>query len=952
MLNYATKVKKLKLKRYTKIEMDGQKLPFYRLTVTETLEELRSTEQGLGKTEAADRLKHLGANQLERIKHTSVVVIFARQFKNLLVVILLVSAGLSLYLSDVKTAVIMAAIALMNTVVGFFQEHKAESLLTSLEHLVVPQAKVLRHGKVKEIASSELVPGDVIYVEAGDSVPADARVLFEDELASNDFALTGESQPTRKFKHAISGDVPIGARHNMLYMGTTIALGTGHAVVIGTGMHTELGRIANLSQTAHTDTSPLQKEMNNLAVRLTQGTLLLAAALTIIELQADLGVKTSLLFAISVAAAMIPNGLVAEVNITLAQTAGRMARARALVKKLSAVETLGATSIIATDKTGTLTKNEMTVTRVLIGKAEYPISGTGYEQNGVVCNANGKPLGGQALKDLHLFFETGALASNALVNPPDDEHATWYVVGDPTEGALITLARKAGLEPNKLNELFPEHKEYAFDSARKRMTSVREVDGQLYAFVKGAPESVMECSNEMWDHGHVRNLTPKDRKFFTAYNEKHAAQAERNLAFAYRVLPKGFDPLKHKLEDAEQDLIFLGIASMVDPLREQVPAAMAAAQAAHVKVSIITGDYPTTAAAIAKQAGLGDGEISVVMGEELPHLTDTQVLTLLLRGGAVFSRVSPEDKLRIVELARSDKQVVAVTGDGINDAPALKRADIGVAMGRTGTDVAKEAAEIVLLDDSFATLVMAIEQGRLTFQNIKNAARCALTDNMGELITVLISLAATAIWGIPAAITAIQILAIDVIAQMFPITALGWDPAVGRLMRDHPRDTGDHIINRKTITEFISFGLFAAVLAYGNYLFYFTRHHISPLHLSTHAVPYLQATILTYVTIVLCQFMNLLLVRAQGQRLLSKHLWSNKKLLAAFAISLFCIANIVYNPLVQPYFGSGPLTGWDILTAVGVATAYTLIRALHRHTKKHSHQKLVQKHRATNYQHA
>ncbi len=734
----------------------------------------------------------------------------------------------------------------------------------------------------------------------------------------------------------------------MLYMGTTVALGNGHAIVTGTGMHTELGRIANLSQTAHTDTSPLQREMNNLAIRLTQGTLLLAALLTIIELQADLGIKTSLLFAISVAAAMIPNGLVAEVNITLAQTAARMARARALVKKLSAVETLGATNIIATDKTGTLTKNEMTVTHVLIGKTEYAISGTGYEQNGAVCNTNGKPVSGRILKDLHLFFETGALASNALVNPPDDEHATWYVVGDPTEGALITLARKAGLEPNKLNELFPERKEYAFDSARKRMTSVREVDGQLYAFVKGAPESIMECSNELWDHGHIRNFTARDRKFFATYNETHAAEAERNLAFAYRVLPKGFDPLKHHLEDAEQDLIFLGIASMIDPLREQVPAAMAAAQAAHVKVSIITGDFPTTAAAIAKQAGLGaGGDITVVMGEELPRLSDTQVLSMLLRGGAVFSRVSPEDKLRIVELARSGKQVVAVTGDGINDAPALKRADIGVAMGRTGTDVAKEAAEIILLDDSFATLVMAIEQGRLTFQNIKNAARCALTDNMGELITVLISLAATAIWGIPAAITAIQILAIDIIAQMFPITALGWDPAIGQLMRAHPRSTQDHIINRKTITEFISFGLLAAALAYGNYLLYFTRHHISPLHLSTNAMPYLQASILTYVTIVLCQFMNLLLVRAQGQPLLSKHLYSNKKLLAAFAISLFCIANVIYNPLVQPYFGSGSLTGWDILTAVGAATVYTLIRALHRHTKKHSRSNLVAKHGST-----
>ena len=928
--------------------MDGQKtqrLPYYRLSVEETLDDLRTTETGLTKTEAADRLKHVGPNQLERGKHTPAWAIFLRQFKNLLVLILIISAGLSMYLHNFKTAAIMLIIALINAVVGFFQEHKAESLLDSLEQLVLPRAKVLRKGKITEVSSTELVPGDVIYVEAGDSVPADARVLAEDELATNDFALTGESQPTRKFKHEITADVPLGSRHNMIFMGTTIALGNGRAVVVGTGMHTELGRIAGLSQATRADSSPLQREMNNLGVRLTQGTFALAIILTIIELQSNIGLKTALLFAISIAAAMIPNGLVAEVNITLAQTAGRMARARALVKKLSAVETLGATNIIATDKTGTLTKNEMTVTRALIGRTEYGVTGTGYELNGAIVSDKGKHLPGKTMQDLHLFFQAGALASNAEVNPPDDEHATWYVVGDPTEGALITLARKAGLEPAHLNDLFPETKEYAFDSARKRMTSVREVDGQLYAFVKGAPESVLAQSTELWDHGHVRKLTTKDRTFFTEYNEGHAKAAERNLAFAYRVLPKGFDPATQHLEDAEQKLTFLGIVSMVDPLREQVPAAMEAALDAHVRVSIITGDYPTTAQAIAQKAKLNSGEITVIMGDELPNLSDTQVLTLLLRGGAVFSRVSPEDKLRIVELAKHGNNVVAVTGDGINDAPALKRADIGVAMGKTGTDVAKEAAEIILLDDSFATLVTAIEQGRLTFQNIRKAARCALTDNAGELFTILISLAATAIWGIPAAITAIQILAIDVIAEMFPITALGWDPAVRRLMHDKPRDLHDHIINKKAVYEFIGFGLLAAVLAYANYLFYFARHHISPLHIGTTVGPYLQASILTYVTIVFCQFMNLLLVRSRGGAgLIGPYLWANKKLLWAFGLSFFCILNVVYNPLVQPYFGSGALTGWDWITAALAAALYTAVRQFHIHTKKHNRTELFRKH--------
>jgi Ca2+-transporting ATPase len=921
-------------------------LPYYRLSASETLGQLRSRTTGLSAGESAERLGHMGANQLARTKRPPVWLLFLHQFKGLLVLILLASAGVSLYLQDSKTAFVLLLIALMNAGIGFFQEYKAERLLASLAQLTVTHAKVLRDGELQQINSTELVPGDVIYLEAGDSVPADARVLQEDELATNDFSLTGESQPTRKFVHAISAEVPLSSRHNQIYMGTTVALGNCHAVVTGTGMHTELGRIAGLAQSTKADTSPLQQEMNHLSKRLAIGLVLLAVLLVLVALQADLGSKAALLFAIGISAAMIPNGLLAEVNITLALTAARLAKSGALVKKLSAVETLGATDIIATDKTGTLTKNEMTVQQLLIGKTEYHVTGTGYEMNGVVCSQKDKPLTGIALKDLHLFFEAGALGSNASVNPPDSEHASWYVVGDPTEGALITLARKAGVEPTTLAARFPEHKEYAFDSARKRMTSVREVDGQLYAFVKGAPESVLACSTHLWDHGHVRKLGAKDRDFFANYNETHAARAERNLALAYRVLPEGFDPKKHHLEAAEQDLVFLGMVSMVDPLRDDVPAAMAAAEAAHVRVSIITGDYPSTAKAVARKAGLGTGDgITVVTASELASLSDAQVLDLLLRGGAVFSRVSPEDKLRIVELTKQSGHVVAVTGDGINDAPALKRADIGVAMGRTGSDAAKEASEIILLDDSFSTLVTAMKQGRLTFQNIRKAARCALTDNASELFIIVFSLAGQIFFHIPAATTAIQILAIDLIAQIFPITALGWDPATGKLMKGKPRDPRNHIINRAAVAEFAGFGLLAAVLAYANFLFFFARSDVSPTHLGTSVEPYLAATILTYVTLVLCQFMNLLFVRSRDQApLFSSYLWSNKKLLWAFAISFFCIFNIIYNPWIQPYFGAAPLSGLDWLTAVIAAALYTLVRLLHRHTKKHSRKALFEKH--------
>lgn len=923
------------------MDTDSKRLNYFRLATEEVLGQLGSKAEGLSSKEAADRLERSGGNVLHKTKRDTLIVTLLRQFKNLLVIMLLTSAAFSIYLRDAKTATILIAIALLNASVGFFQEHKAESLMGSLEQLLVPQAKVVRGGKLGEIDSTELVPGDVIYIEEGDSVPADVRILDEAELSTNDFALTGESNPSRKFVHAISAEVPIGSRHNLLFMGTTVATGSGHGVVIGTGMQTELGRIASLSQTTHSEASPLQKEMNHLATRLAQATVVLAIFLTIIALKSNLGLHAAILFGIGIGAAMIPNGLVAEVNITLAQAAGRLAKARALVKKLSAVETLGATNFILTDKTGTLTKNEMTVEQLLIGRKTYHVTGTGYQADGSVVTDHGKPLAEIALRELEMFFMSASLASNAKVDPPDEEHVDWYVVGDPTEGALITMTRKAGFDPEAWEHDISEIREFQFDSARKLLSSVRRRGDQIVVFVKGAPESLLSRSNDIWDHGHIRKLTSTDRKFFNDYNEKQAHAARRNLAFGYRILPAKTD-LKHlKMDEVEQDFTFLGMASMMDPLREAVPAAMKAARAAHVRVSIITGDYPTTAKAIARQAGLSD-DITIVLGEELPGLADRQILQLVEHGGAVFSRVAPEDKLRIVEIVKQSGHVVAVTGDGINDAPALKRADIGVAMGRTGTDVAKDAAEIVLLDDSFDTLVGAIEEGRLTFRNIKKAARCALTDNAGELLTVLFGLSGLALFHIAPAITAIQILAIDVVAQILPITALGWDSAQHKLMREQPRNLHDHIINPSAIVGFIGFGMLAAIFAYGNFLFFFVRHHLSPMHLSTALPLYHQATTLTYLTLVLCLYVYLMFERADAhEHFFTSYLWSNRKLLIAFALSFFLIGNVIYNPVIQTYFSSGSLGMIDWLTALLCAGLYMAFRLVQRHTRQHSRSAVI-----------
>jgi Ca2+-transporting ATPase len=914
----------------------SKQLHYYRLTPEEVLAQLDTQASGLTTKEAKLRLERSGGNVLTKTKHETALVTLLRQFKNLLVIMLLISAAFSLYLKDGKTATILMLIALMNAVVGFSQEHKAESLMKSLERLLVPKAKVLRDGKLEEINSTELIPGDVIYIEEGDSVPADIRVLDESELSTNDFALTGESNPSRKFIHAIGDDVPLGNRHNLLFMGTTVATGSGHGVVVGTGMQSELGRIANLSQSTHSEPSPLQKEMNHLATRLAQGTVVLAVILMIIALKASLGLHQAILFGIGIGAAMIPNGLVAEVSITLAQAAGRLAKARALVKKLSAVETLGATNFILTDKTGTLTKNEMTVEQLLIGHTCYQVTGTGYETNGTITTEKGKNLSAAELKEIELFFVTASLSSNAKVDPPDDEHADWYVVGDPTEGALITLARKAGINTEILETDQPELKEFQFDSARKLMSSVRKRGDQIVVFAKGAPESILSRSNDIWDTGHIRPLTKKDREFLSSYNEAQAHDANRNLALGFRVMPKKALHKTYNMGEVEQDFTFLGMVSMTDPLRDAVPAAMRAAREAHVKVSIVTGDFPATANAIARKASLSD-IITIVLGSELPGLADSQILQLVEQGGAVFSRVSPEDKLRIVEIVKQSGYVVAVTGDGINDAPALKRADIGVAMGRTGTDVAKDAAEIILLDDSFDTLVGAIEEGRLTFRNIKKAARCALTDNAGELITVLLGLGGLVLFHVAAAIAPIQILAIDVVAQILPITALGWDSAQHNLMTEKPRNLRDHIINPTAIRGFIGFGLLAAFFAYSNFLLFFARHNISPRYLNTGLPIYHQATTLTYLTLVLCLYVYLLFERTgTRERFFSRYLWSNKKLLIAFAGSFFLIGNIIYNPWVQPYFSAGSLTIIDWITALACASLYMIFRLVQRSARQYT----------------
>ncbi len=906
----------------------------YQQSKEEVLAHLQTSKDGLQSAEAKNRLDKYGPNTLTEVKKTPWVVRYLQQFKDFMIILLVVSGVISFFLGDKRTALVLVALVLFNTIIGFSQEFKAEKIMETLMKLVIPEAKIKRDGELTLLDSGQIVPGDVIYIEEGDSVPADIRMIEETELSTNDFALTGESNPSRKFTHPINAETPLGQRNNLCFMGTTVATGNGFGVVVATGMNTELGRIANLSQDTISDTSPLQKEINNIAKHVTQGTVILCAGLLPIAIHADLSVKDAFLFAIGIASSIIPQGLPAEINTSLAQAANKLAKAKALVKKLSAVESLGATSIICTDKTGTLTKNQMTVEQIIIGEQKYTVTGTGYEANGAVQLDNQK-LNEKQLKNLELLFVAGVFASNAKVEPPDKDHNTWFAIGDPTEAALITLARKAQIDPDELNKKHPELREFTFDSGRKRMSSVRNWNSnnktEAYLFAKGAPESILEKCNYTIKSGKITKLSSQEKKNIQQNADELASNAMRNLALAYRVLPNKTRIDILKMAAAEADLIYIGLVSMLDPLRDEVPSAMQSAKEAHIAVSIITGDNAITAQAIAHKAGLAKNkdDIKLVLGSEVTQLTDKAIVSMTSQGSVIFSRVSPEDKLRIVGLIKDSGRIVAVTGDGINDAPALKRADIGVAMGKTGTDVAKQSSDIVLLDDSFNTLVGAVQQGRVVFTNIKKGTLSCFTSNSAELIVNLTSLAVTSIAGVPLALTVMQILAIDMVAELFPIAALGWDKADRNLMNEKPRDPNFHILDKKSILDLLFCGLIIGGFAFINYMLFFSRNGIDATLVKSGDSYHMQATALTYLTIVLCQLGNIIQRRSQ-QGLFTKYQLHNKHFWIAVGASLFCVVNIIYNPWIAPYFGAKALSATDWLFAVGAMVIFLIIRELQR----------------------
>ena len=883
----------------------NDKINYHSSEVSVVLEAQQTTLNGLDDAAVQERLAIYGPNKLQAKKQVSKVKMFVSQLKDVLVLVLIAAGLMSFFIGSYSDGIIMFIIVLLNATIGFYQEYKAERILDSLKGLVQSPAKVIRNGELSEIPQEQLVPGDIVIVEEGDKVPADIRITECFNLKTNDFALTGESMPQEKHSNIVEEYVTLGDRDNMIYLGTSVAIGNAKGVVVGIGMETELGKIADLTQEEDTSRSPLQMELGALGNTLTAIAVFISIVLFGVSLWQGFALRDSLIYALGIAAASVPQALPAQVSVALSQGSARLAARNAIVKKLSAVETLGSTTVICTDKTGTLTKNEMTVQAVYFNEQEYSVTGLGYEPVGEIVDAEGQAISQEQIAEMEIMLDAATMASNAEIHGPDKDHPTWYPIGDPTEAAIITLSTKVGTRSPQEDIENPELHEFPFDSFRKRMSSIRQFGERQVLCMKGSTDGLLKITKHIYRNGKAEPITESDKEHIMAMNTKYSEQAMRVIAIAYRELEA--DGRDYVEEEIEKDVIFLGMVAMIDPPKEGVREAIMDAHKAHIKTYIMTGDHAITAQAVGREVHLArDGhDVKVITGSELATLSNDALNREMLNSDSlIFSRVSPQDKLRIVKTLKRENEIVAVTGDGVNDAPALKNAHIGVAMGTIGTDVAKEASELVLLDDSFTTLVYAVKEGRTIFNNLKKTILSSMTTNAAELATVMFGLASVALFKMPIPILAIQILAIDLLAEILPLTALTFDPGSAAQMIAPPRSQNEHILNIRTGTEVLFFGLLIGALAFINFAVFGQRMGIELTN--THAL-YARGTTITYATIALSQFANILSRRFEFTSVFDKSFFSNPKLLGSIGISLLMMALAIYTPFINMFLKFAPL---------------------------------------------
>jgi Ca2+-transporting ATPase len=875
--------------------------PWHTQTTDETYVQLHSQPGGLSNAEAVSRLQQYGPNELQAAHRVSPWEILLEQFKNVLILILLGATTISLFLGHGVESIVIAVIVLFAVGLGFLQEYRAERAIEALRKMAAPTATVLRDEVEIKIPARELVPGDVILLRTGDRVPADARLLESVNMQVEEAALTGESVPVEKHDKALENDeLPVGDCKNMIYAGTAITYGRGRALVTATAMQTEFGKIAQLLQTVETGETPLQQNLDKL------GTVLARAAFVVVAIIVALGLLRGqpfiemLIFGIALAVAVVPEALPAVVTISLAIGVQKMVKRNALIRRLPAVETLGSTSVICSDKTGTLTKDEMTVRRIYTAGQVFKVSGAGYIPEGEFSVNGEKPVPPtQALK---LMLTAAILASDTrLVNGDHDSGSGWDIKGDPTEGALVVVAAKAGLQKDALDIENPRVHEIPFSSETKRMTTLHQTAAGLTAYAKGAPEVILEgCDFVLTENGFTP-LNTAGRNQILEQAHAMAGEALRVLAIA---LKANVTP-----ETAERGMTFLGLAGMIDPPRPEAKAAIAICAEAGIRPVMITGDHPVTAQAVARELGLLREGGRVVTGPELEEMPDDQ-LQREVETISVYARVSPSHKLRVVTAWQSRGHIVAMTGDGVNDAPALKKADIGIAMGITGTDVTKEAAAMTLTDDNFASIVAAVEEGRGVFGNSKKYLMFLLSSNIGEIGLM----AGSALLGLPLPLTAVQILYVNLATDGLPALALAVDPAEKDLMKRKPRNPRTGIFTRPVVTLMVLGGIWSTLVNLG--LFTWALN-------SGRSVA--EAMTMTFVSLVLIQFFKAYNFRSDRHSVLHKP-FANKWLNISILWELVLLMVIIYVPFLHDAFGTYylPLIDWLII----IGLAFTIVPVL------------------------
>jgi Ca2+-transporting ATPase len=882
-------------------------------------------EQGLSQTEAAARLETYGPNLLTERGGKSPWRIVWEQLTSVMVIVLIVAAVVSLALGDYKDAIVIGAIVVINTLLGFSQEYRAEKAMSALKRMTVPTVRVRRDGRVQELSAVGLVPGDVVMLEAGNVVPADARLVEAANLRIQEAALTGESEPVDKDALlAPAGDLPLGDRRNMAYMGTVVTYGRGEIVVTATGMNTELGAIANMIQAVGSEATPLQRRLDRLGRALAVIALAIVGVIFVIGLLRGEDLQLMFLTAVGMAVAAVPEGLAAVVTIALALGAQRMLKRRALIRKLAAVETLGSVTVICSDKTGTLTENRMTVTVLDIA---------GHRQNLDVTPwiPHSEPAPSSLVDPgMALLLAGAALCNDATLagdapSPTEGSGGgqgnaagsgtTPDVVGDPTEAALVVAAARLGLHKQRLEKSAPRVAELPFDSARKLMTTVHSVSdlngasnvlasalakgpAPYLAFTKGAVDRLLDASTAVWAED-IEPLNDGWRQRIVAANDQLAGDGMRVLGVAFRPLETPAVDLGGN--SVERDLVFVGLIGMIDPPRAEVRAAVATCRTAGIRPVMITGDHPLTASFIARDLGIAQ-DASILTGQQLDELSQEQ-LEAAVDGVAVYARVSPEHKLKIVDALQNRGHIVAMTGDGVNDAPALKRADIGVAMGITGTDVSKEAADMVLLDDNFSTIVAAVEEGRVIYDNIRKFIKYLLTTNSAEIWLMLVA----PFLGMPLPLLPLQILWVNLVTDGLPALALGLEPAERNTMRRPPYHPNESVFSQGIGRHILWVGVFMGLLSLGMGYMYWRAGRV-------------EWQTMLFTTVALSQMAHVMAIRSSRDSLFRLGLLSNKPLLGAVLLTLVLQLAVVYLPILQSFFSTMALPLPDLLLSLAVSS--------------------------------